>query len=174
MDEIIYNEKKYRKIKINNNERYIDYYISIDGKIYSSKLKRLLKLGDNPRGYKQIKLYKGKGYDFFLVHRLVAMTYIPNLENKPQVNHKDGNKINNNINNLEWCTNAENMYHCYHLSNNAHSNSKKIIQYNSFGDKIKIWVCISDAAKKYKTSSTSIIQAIKRKGKSRGFKWEYL
>lgn len=48
-----------------------------------------------------------------LVHRLVAKTFIPNLENKKEVNHKDGNGLNNNLDNLEWVTNSENQKHSY-------------------------------------------------------------
>jgi hypothetical protein len=49
----------------------------------------------------------------FRINRLVAMTYIPNPDNKPEVNHKDGNKLNNNVDNLEWVTISENRIHAY-------------------------------------------------------------
>ena len=56
-------------------------------------------------------LYKNKKRKAFLVHRLIALTYIPNPENKPDINHLDGNPLNNNVSNLEWCTKTENMKH---------------------------------------------------------------
>ncbi len=78
---------------------------------YYKKEKLLTQFPDG-RGYLHVKLYDGSGNPkSWTTHRLVALTYIPNLENKPQVNHIDGNKLNNNIDNLEWCTNEENMSH---------------------------------------------------------------
>ena len=64
-------------------------------------------------GYDTVALCKNGKQKNYLVHRLVALAFIPNLLNKPQVNHIDGNKQNNNVNNLEWCSNSENQLHAY-------------------------------------------------------------
>lgn len=84
-----------------------DYLITEDGKVYNKKWKRYVKPQLNGRGYYRVYI-AGK---MRFVHRLVAEKYIPNPENKPQVNHKDGNKLNNNVNNLEWVTSKENSIH---------------------------------------------------------------
>jgi hypothetical protein len=76
---------------------------------------RILKPALNDKGYKVVVLTKNKKHKTFRVHRLVALAFINNYESKPQVNHIDGNKLNNNIENLEWCTNGENEKHAYKL-----------------------------------------------------------
>ena len=85
------------------------YYITEDGSVFSDisgKLKKL-KCGDN-RGYRQIMLYINKKRKSFKVHRLVAQAYIPNPLNLPQVNHINGVKDDNRVENLEWCDNQRN------------------------------------------------------------------
>lgn len=93
---------------------YDYYYASEDGKIFSNyKGKwRELKQRLNSNGYLEIDLGKTKRLK---AHRIIANAYIPNLENKPQVNHKDGNKTNNHISNLEWVTNSENQLHAWSI-----------------------------------------------------------
>jgi hypothetical protein len=68
----------------------------------------------NKRGYPEVRFRKN-GTHIRVVHRLVAKAFIPNLENKPQVNHVDGNKLNNRVDNLGWMNNSENQKHAYFL-----------------------------------------------------------
>ena len=87
------------------------YYITEEGKVLSSmsgQLKELKQRRTN-HGYKDIKI-QGKNYR---IHRLVAQAFIPNPENLPQVNHKDTNKANNHVSNLEWCDNSYNQKHAW-------------------------------------------------------------
>ena len=98
--------------------------VSDDGKIYTLDHLYLRKNGrmDNRKGkqlkpkidkygYETVVLTKNGSRKNFTVHKLVAWTFIPNPENKPQINHKDGNKLNNRVSNLEWVTEKENQIH---------------------------------------------------------------
>ena len=87
------------------------YEVSNTGKIKSFYKNRLLKDSLNCYGYYQVQLFKNKKYKQHLVHIIVASAFIDNYEKKPQVNHKNGIKTDNNVDNLEWATNAENMKH---------------------------------------------------------------
>tara|TARA_Y100000592_G_C5343342_1_gene255320 strand:+ start:79 stop:537 length:459 start_codon:yes stop_codon:yes gene_type:complete len=87
---------------------YNNYLISKDGRVYSKIKNRFLKPVKNKDGYVFVGLRNDEGRKHVKIHRLVAIHYIPNPENKPEVNHKDGNKSNNDITNLEWMTRNEN------------------------------------------------------------------
>lgn len=93
---------------------YPKYQISNEGRVWSKKHQIYLKPRINKSGYYQVCMMCINGkIKTEVIHRLVAINFIPNPDNLPQVNHKDGNKLNNNIDNLEWCTAKENTKHAY-------------------------------------------------------------
>lgn len=94
------------------------YQISKEGEVKSLITNKILKPKIHHSGYYHLTLVKNKSNKNKLVHRLVAETFIPNPNNKPNVNHKDGDKTNYNIDNLEWVTRSENLLHSF--SNNLH------------------------------------------------------
>ncbi len=94
---------------------------------------KLLKQSISPYGYYYVGLHINSKQYGNLIHRLIALAFIPNPKNKPQINHIDGNKANNHVNNLEWCTQSENMQHSYKIGlnrmDNDYNNNSKL---NSF------------------------------------------
>ena len=87
----------------------------------------LLKPATDNRGYFRCALSKNNILKTYKVHRLVAQAFIPNPNNYPQINHLDGNKKNNNTENLEWCTNSANQIHAYSHNLNQGSRGKGTI-----------------------------------------------
>lgn len=124
------------------------------------------------RGYGQIALQKRGKIKYEKVHRLVAKMFIFNQNNLPEVNHIDGNKLNNNVSNLEWVTTRDNQLHSvYVLGNN---NFRIIEQYDKEGNFIKEWKQIVTASKELKINATSIVKCCRKKRKSAGgYVWKY-
>ena len=90
---------------------YTNYYITEDGKVYSKKFDKMreLKPFKNEKGYLKISLNKNGKRNSHRISRLVALTYIPNPLNLTDVDHRDCDKTNNHISNLEWVTHSENI-----------------------------------------------------------------
>lgn len=116
----------------------------------------------------------------YRVHRLVVQAFIPNPNNLPQVNHKDGNKLNNNVNNLEWCTAKENIRHSWENSlshkrfGKDNDKTKSIVQYDLNGNIVKIWEDPNEIEKKLGIKKNSIQKSISKKyNQSFGYKWGY-
>lgn len=88
-----------------------DYTIFEGGNIQNNKTCKFILSNIGKSGYKHVCLFKKGKRKTFDIHRLLAIAFIPNIENKPYVNHKDGDKLNNNLSNLEWYTAKENVIH---------------------------------------------------------------
>ena len=102
---------------------YPNYLIDEDGNVYNIATQKILKGSINESGYKYYRLSKDNKKQMFYAHRLVAEHFIDNPDDLPVVNHIDGNKLNNNIKNLEWVTYSENTQHAH--QNNLIKRRKK-------------------------------------------------
>lgn len=105
------------KTVVYQQKEFPDFEISNQGNLRNVNTNKIYKQWINKKGYCQVCVSIGgrNKKKVFKIHKAVAETFIPNLENKPQVNHIDGNKTNNNVKNLEWVTSQENICHAYDL-----------------------------------------------------------
>lgn len=148
---------------------YIGYKVSNLGRIKNEQGKILktqirkgyCDVGLHIEGQRQPKIVK--------VHRLVAKAFIPNPNNYPLVNHKDENKQNNRVDNLEWCTQKYNL-------NYGHRNDKikkKVLQFDSDNNFIKEYKSITDASKECNVLISDIVRSCKTHYKAGNFIWKY-
>lgn len=127
-------------------------------------------------GYYQVTLYKTpKSKKKFLVHRLVATHFLPNPENYPCVNHKDENKLNNNIENLEWCTYQYNNAYGTARIRATETSSIQVQQFTIDGVWIATYQSATIAAKLLNISKTSIADCCRGKAQfAHGYVWKYI
>lgn len=159
------------------------YQISNKGRVRSCdryvkggkfRIGKIRKQSTTPKGYKRVTISKDGESKNFMVHRLVAEAFIQNPDNKPQVNHIDGDKANNKANNLEWCTNGENQIHAWKcglnkgakglLKGGNHPGAKTIRCLTTD----EIFECIRSASKIYGIDRSDISRCCKGKAKSAG------
>ena len=156
------------------------YQVSNLGNIKSLKKgkNKLLKFGVNNKGYYIVNLYKNNKGITKKVHRLVAQVFIPNPNNYPIINHKDENKKNNIIDNLEWCDNKYNLNYGnakLHRIIASGKRMKPIIQLDINNNKIAKYNSIREASRKTNINRWDISNCLKEKQKStKGFKWRYI
>lgn len=133
---------------------------------------KILKTVIDNTGYYAVSLWKNNKQSRLHIHRLVAKHFIINKNNKPFINHIDGNKLNNCVDNLEWCTPLENNVHAYNIGLNP--SRRKVNQYDLNGNFIKTWNSIKEANEYYKTSHISECCNCKSKRNiTKGYIWKY-
>lgn len=165
--------------RVKSLPRYDDY-----GRFYPEKI---LKPEMLRKGYLRVKLGSRKdSFEKIMVHRLVATAFIPNPESLPQINHKNEDKTDNRVENLEWCDNSYNHNYGTHNERVALSMQKKVAQCDVDGNIIAVFDSIKEAAKKVNVCPSSISKCINQipatiyKGKQYfvksvgGYKWKSL
>ena len=164
----MYQVSNYGRVK--GQERWTHFK---NGKKPRFEPERILKFAKHHKGYVKAQLRKEDKLKAFFVHRLVAQAFIPNPEGKPQVNHKDGDKLNNTVSNLEWTTQSENLKHSYHILE-SHKKSvenmyefrmkvkcKPVVVYDREGNFVAEFKSQADAARAMNVATSSVSAATK-------------
>lgn len=162
-----------------------------NGRKYHKK-ERILKSWTNYKGYLCVNIYSNEGKQkYATIHRLVAKAFIPNPDNKPQVNHKDEVKTNNCVENLDWMTAKENNNYGTRIERITKAidkdtrkaiceaarkvNSKPVTQYSKDEKFIKVWSSIAEAGRQLGFSHSSISKAARGAQKQAyGYIWKYV
>ena len=153
-------------------EGFEKYEVSNLGKVRNIKSGRLLKPVLDKYGYLKHCLYGHDKKKYLLLHRIIATAFIDNPEEKPQVNHIDENKTNNDLSNLEWCTVKENIIHGTRTKRASEKRFKKVIQLDLNDNVLNEFESIKQAEQKTGIDASSICRCCNGKAKSAGYyKW---
>lgn len=152
----------------------LNYSISSNGQVRNDKTNYLLQ-PSSQNGYYSVRLaIKPNEGKHFRVNRLVAQAFIPNPDNKPYVNHIDGNTFNNHVENLEWVTPSENSIHAYETGLRTANRTRQVNQYNLQGKFLMTFESLNEAARQTGTSQPKITEVCRGRRKSAGeYQWRY-
>lgn len=191
--------EKWKKISsISEYQNYVDYSISTKGRVRNDSTGRILKRTLHSNGYLQVTLCSKTEKPIHpTIHVLVALAFIPNPNNLPEVNHKDEDKTNPNVDNLEWCTpkynnnygtKPERISKANSGVNNPmygtispmrgkcglkHFNSKQVVQLTMNGELVHSYDCISEVSK-FGFSPSCVSDVCNGKAKQhKGYRWEF-
>ena len=157
-----------------------NYEVSDQGQVRNRTTGKILKGRESKSGYLQvsIKINETGKFQNKYIHRLVAQFFINNPEQKKEVNHKDGNKLNNLKENLEWVTSSENQLHRQHILNKRITSNRKVGMYSIYTDElIQTFNSVEQAGKFFNKSRVNIDNALKHKNNQKtayGYVWKYL
>ena len=149
------------------------------GECYITINEKILKTSDNKLGYLFVKLFKNNKAKTYYIHRLVAEHFIPNPNNYKEVNHKDENKTNNVVTNLEWCDRKYNVNYSNRTKRvteklkNKKEWSKPVIQYTLDGQFVKEWESINEADRNGYNHGHIAACCLGKRKTHKGFIWEY-
>lgn len=155
-------------------ERNRNYKISDKGEVFSLNQGKILSPKKNHDGYLRIQIWSHSKCEFVGIHRLVAETFIDNPNGKPFVNHKDGNKANNSVVNLEWCTQRENIRHAWNTGlskSHLNLNGRRVYQYSLEGELIKEFPSTMEIERTLGIYHCLISRAIAEKKPLKGYLW---
>lgn len=153
-----------------------DYEVSNLGRVCSFKGRypKIMKLRNNRWGYPYVTLYTDGKHVMKKVHRLVAEAFVPNPENKPEVNHIDEDKLNNTAENLEWVTHRENINHGIGNKRRAEAQGKPVVQYTPDGVFMAEYSSTHEAERITGINQSNICQVCRGKYKTAGgYIWCY-
>lgn len=138
---------------------------------YVSK-EKVLKQSTNNGGYNYVWLHKEGKKKIYKIHRLVATAFIENVNNYPCINHKDENKRNNCVDNLEWCNHSYNNNYGTRNEKVKRANGKPVLQYTKEGEFVKEWQCTREVKRILGIRNVHYVCNGKRKSAG-GFIWKY-
>lgn len=150
------------------------YLVSNLGNIWSLRRNKALRIRKSTRGYGLVNLSKGGVMKTHRVHRLVATHFLPNPLSLPEINHLNENKLDNRVENLEWCTRSHNVNYGHRTEKQKMKVSIPVVQFSLSGDRIAVYPSVIQAARELKLSHSSISECCRGKRKTLGgYKWKY-